>query len=276
VTDGDPGPPRLTAEEAATIGRRVRWGLGLTVAGIVGVGVGLELGALDTLALPTFLIFLPALALAQVPLLGKEELERMAVYLGSGITILLLGAMALLLGNWGVGLPALGLEVPEVGPFLSWTVGLVVAGLALAMLFRPLERRISGGPPPFMAQLLPRTSEERVTFAGLSLAAGWGEEMVYRGYVPALLVAVGMDLWVAFGVSSVSFGVLHAYQGPAGILRTTAMGLLLALPVAFTGSLYPAMAAHALYDLVAGLVLGPFLLGRGAGDAEDIDPHHDD
>jgi len=274
--EGDPGPPRLTAEEAATIGRRVRWGLGLTLGGIVGVGVGLELGFLDTLALPTFLILLPALALAQVPLLGKEELERMAVYLGSGITILLLGAVALLFGNWGVGLAALGLVMPGVGPFLFWTVGLVVGGLALALIFRPLERWISGGPPPFMAHLLPRTSEERATFAGLSLAAGWGEEMVYRGYVPALLVAVGMDLWVAFGVSSVSFGVLHAYQGPAGVLRTAAMGLLLALPVAFTGSLYPAMAAHALYDLVAGLVLGPVLLGREGEDPGDIDPDHDE
>ena len=270
-----PGPPRLSPEEQATIGRRIQWGLGLTVAGIVGVGVALELGVLDTLALPTFLILLPALALAQVPLLGKEELERMAVYLGSGITILLLGAIALLLGNWGVGLPALGLQIPVMGSFLLWTVGVAVGGLALAALFRPLERWISGGPPSFMAQLLPRTSEERATFAGLSLAAGWGEEMVYRGYVPALLVAVGMDLWVAFGVSSVSFGVLHAYQGPVGVIRTTLMGLLLALPVAFTGSLFPAMAAHALYDVVAGLVLGPVLLGGAEEESGDTDGDHD-
>lgn len=270
-----PGPPSLSPEEKAAVGRRIQWGLALTVAGVVGVGVALELGILDTLALPTFLIFLPALALAQVPFLGKEELERMAVYLGSGITILLLGAVALLLGTWGVGLPALGLEFPGIRPFLLWTVGVAVGGLALATFLRPVERWISGGPPSFMVQLLPRTSEERVTFAGLSLAAGWGEEMVYRGYVPALLMAVGMDLWMAFGVSSVSFGVLHAYQGPVGVIRTTLMGLILALPVAFTGSLFPAMAAHALYDVVAGLVLGPVLLGRAEAESGDTDGDHD-
>ncbi len=267
MTDRDGDLPSLTPEEAATVGRRVRWGAALTLGGVVGAALLLELGFLDTLALPAFLVLLPALALAQLPLIGKERLERMAVYLASGTTILVLGGMALFLGHWGVGLGALGLEGLPLSAFLLWTGGLTGAGLLLALLFRPLERWISGGPPPFLLHLLPRNSEERATFAGLSLAAGWGEEMVYRGYVPALLLAVGMDPWGAFGVSAVSFGLLHAYQGPVGILRTAVMGLLLALPVIFTGSLFPAMAAHALYDVLAGLVLGPTLLGEAPPDS---------
>ncbi len=262
--DGD--LPSLTPEEAATVGRRVRWGSAITLAGVAAAALLLDLGLLDTLALPAFLLLLPTLAVAQLPLIGKERLERMAVYLASGTTILVLGGMALLLGHWGVGLAALGLQGLPMGDFLLWTGGLTGAGVLLALLFRPLERWISGGPPPFLLHLLPRTSEERATFAGLSMAAGWGEELVYRGYVPALLLAVGMDPWGAFGVSAVSFGLLHAYQGPVGILRTAVMGLLLALPVIFTGSLFPAMAAHALYDVLAGLVLGPTLLGRAPPD----------
>lgn len=269
MTENGPEFPPLSPEESATIGRRLRWGMGLTVVGVVAVAFGTDLNVLDSLALPAFLLFLPAVALAQLPLLGKERLERMAVYLGSGITILLMGGLALLLGLWGVGLPALGMEMPAPGPFLLWTGGTVVGGLALAFIFRPVERLVSGGPPPFMAHLLPRTPEERATFAGLSLAAGWGEELVYRAYVPALLVAVGLDLWPAFGVSALSFGLLHAYQGPVGVVRTAVMGILLALPVAVTGSLFPAMAAHALYDLVAGLLLGPALLGRSSEDPGD-------
>jgi uncharacterized protein len=110
--------------------------------------------------------------------------------------------------------------------------------------------------------LLPRTPEERRLFAGLSLAAGWGEEITYRGYVPAALVLAGAGPWAAMGVAAVAFGFLHAYQGPVGVVRTALLGLLLGASVILTGSLFPAMAAHALVDLVLGLVLGPRLLDR--------------
>jgi membrane protease YdiL (CAAX protease family) len=269
VSEGPPEAPRLTDEEAATIGRRLRWGLGLTVAGVVAGGVLGRLNLLDTLALPAFLVLLPALGLAQLPLLGKERLERMAVYLGSGITILIMGAVALLLGNRGIGLAAMAVAPVAPGVLLGWTVGITAGGLVLALLTKPVERHFSGGPPQLLLHLLPRTTQEKATFAGLSLAAGWGEELVYRGYVPALLVVMGMDLWPALGVSAVSFGLLHAYQGSIGIMRTSVMGLLLALPVAWSGSLFPAMAAHALYDVVAGLVLGPRLLGSPPSDTDN-------
>jgi membrane protease YdiL (CAAX protease family) len=45
------------------------------------------------------------------------------------------------------------------------------------------------------------------------------------------------------------FGFGHLYQGRAGIVLTAAIGALLYWVVAATGSLFPAMALHALIDL---------------------------
>jgi membrane protease YdiL (CAAX protease family) len=119
-----------------------------------------------------------------------------------------------------------------------------------------------------MDALMPKTPEERRLFAGLSLSAGWGEEMAYRGYLPAALMVMGLPAWWAMGVAAGVFGLLHAYQGPSGVVRTAAVGFLLGSSVILTESILPAMAAHALLDLVLGLVLGPRMLkARDQGGA---------
>ena len=68
--------------------------------------------------------------------------------------------------------------------------------------------------------------------------------------------------WIAAGLSSVAFGVLHAYQGSVGILRTALIGFVLAVSVLMTESLVPGIMAHALIDLIAGLVIGPRMVTR--------------
>ena len=113
---------------------------------------------------------------------------------------------------------------------------------------------------PLLHQLLPRTGPEKVVFVFLSLAAGMGEELAFRGFaIPTLALVTGSD-WGAALISSMAFGVLHAYQGWLGILRTGAMGLLLAASFILSGSLWPAILAHAILDLVSGLLLGETLL----------------
>jgi uncharacterized protein len=249
---------------------RLKIGLWLTAGAATGLAVFTDLAFRESLALPFFLVFLPAVAVAQLPVLRRELPDRMTVYLGSGTTILVLGAAALLLGAWSVGPRELGLVALPPGSLLAWTAGITAAVLAVTFVFRPVERWVAGGPPAFLRHLLPRTSPERAAFVGLSFAAGWGEELVYRGYVLVALVLLGMGVWPALALSSLAFGFLHAYQGRVGVARTGVMGFLLGVPVVVTGSLLPSMAAHALVDLIAGLVLGPYLLGT------DDEPGHTD
>ncbi len=268
-----------------TMGRRIRWGAGIAFVAALGLGFGTELSLLHAVALPLFLVLFPTAALAQTPLLRHIRFERIPAYLQSGFTILVMGGLALGLVAMGPGAEAAGIATLPVLDFLAWTAGLTLGCLLLSLGFRPLELRAWERAPEgrgaegegtladgMIDALLPRTAEERRLFAGLSLAAGWGEEMAYRGYVPAALVLAGLGPWTAMAGAALAFGVLHAYQGPVGVVRTGVVGFLLGVSVILTGSLFPAMVAHALLDLILGLVVGPRLLAdRAPADRNSAD-----
>jgi membrane protease YdiL (CAAX protease family) len=107
--------------------------------------------------------------------------------------------------------------------------------------------------------LLPNTAAERAAFVLLSLTAGVCEEVLYRGFLIRFLHegALALPVAAALAVSSVAFGLGHAYQGFKGVLTTTACGLGLGLLFLLTGSLIPAVVLHALIDLQLVYVLRP-------------------
>jgi membrane protease YdiL (CAAX protease family) len=249
----------------SAVDRRLRIGVGLTTVGVVMLVIGTGLGFWASLGIGLFFLLLPSLSLAQLPLLRAYEVHRIPVYLGSGATILVIGVVALLLGLPSGGVTDLRLTWIPLAQTLGWVVGATAAGLGVIAIFAPLERGLSGGSSRLTLDLIPRTADEKRVFAGLSLAAGLGEETAYRGYALSVIQLLGPGPWLAAVVSSLAFGVLHAYQGSLGIVRTGMIGFILAVPTLLTGSLVPAMIAHTLIDLVAGFVIGPRMLARSEG-----------
>lgn len=81
--------------------------------------------------------------------------------------------------------------------------------------------------------------------------AAFGEELAFRiVLMRGIAFALG-DTRMAFGVAlivqAVVFGLVHAYQGPAGIAGTTINGLVFGgLTLAARGSIWPAAMAHGL------------------------------
>lgn len=103
--------------------------------------------------------------------------------------------------------------------------------------------------------LMPHTPREMSTFNAVSVTAGICEEVIFRGFMIAyLMTLLGAPFWVAGLVSSLIFGIAHAYQGPAGIPRTGAVGLMFALLYGLTGSLWAPMVAHAVMDITSGRI----------------------
>jgi membrane protease YdiL (CAAX protease family) len=109
---------------------------------------------------------------------------------------------------------------------------------------------------PLLEELIPRSGLEKVVFALLSFSAGFGEEIAFRGYALSSLSPFLGGGWGAALFTSTVFGILHAYQGPVGMARTTVLGFLLAVSFVVTGSLWPAITAHVALDLLGGLVWG--------------------
>lgn len=166
--------------------------------------------------------------------------------------------------------PALGLGgITGRGFWLALALGAGVVGLLAAQLRavgrKPaLREQVREAVRP-LAPFLPHAPEEFAWFAGLSVMAGFAEELLYRGYLVWYFGELA-GLWPAILVSSALFGAGHAYQGVGGVLKTAAVGLAMAGLYVLSGSLWIPMAIHALIDLLQGRTL--FLALSEASPAE--------
>jgi uncharacterized protein len=149
---------------------------------------------------------------------------------------------------------ALGLAVgpPAFSSLLARSLVVAAPLLVLAALMAPFlsasgRQQIAGALDP-IRDLLPRGPVERRWFALVAISAGVCEELLYRGFFLWWLDERA-GLWVAIVVSSFAFGFAHVYQGVRGIVGTSVLGALMALVYVGTGSLWPAIAFHALVDL---------------------------
>ncbi|MEO7323214.1 MAG: CPBP family intramembrane glutamic endopeptidase [Dokdonella sp.] len=153
---------------------------------------------------------------------------------------------------------ALGL-VAISGWKLWAAVGLVLAlaiafGGSIAKLVRidDSKRKSVRSQYGTLAVMLPHTRAELYWFVALSLTAGFCEEFIFRGYLIWFFQPT-LGLWGAAGMSVIAFAAAHAYQGMSGIVKTGILGTLLTIVVLACGSIWPAIALHALIDIGAGL-----------------------
>lgn len=127
-------------------------------------------------------------------------------------------------------------------------------------------QKLEGPAPDLMRKLarliFPTTMVELLPYFALAITAGVCEEFLYRGFAMAALTGAGLAKWAVVIVSSILFGVAHAYQGRGGILSTLVMGILFAVARLAYDSLLPVMVWHATVDVVAGIA-GPKYLLRG-------------
>jgi membrane protease YdiL (CAAX protease family) len=111
-------------------------------------------------------------------------------------------------------------------------------------------------------RLLPSKPVEFGPYCALAVTAGVCEEFLYRGFAMAALTRVGMPAWSVVLMSSVLFGLAHAYQGKGGIIGTGLLGLVFGTMRLAVGSLFPVVLWHAGVDVVAGVAGPRFLVER--------------
>jgi membrane protease YdiL (CAAX protease family) len=171
---------------------------------------------------------------------------------------LLAAATVAVMLHAGRSLLVLGLDAPR-----GWRLWLgialpVVYGVLLVSQGRALSRR-----PASLAKLrktleplralIPHTAGEFRLFIPLSFTAGICEELLFRGYLVWVLQH-WTGLWAAAGLSMVSFGLGHSYQGRKFGLRAFATGVVLGLLALVMRSVLPGMVLHALADLGGGRI----------------------
>jgi len=203
--------------------------------------------------------------LLALPLVDTKE--KLALY---AVTIafqwVLVGVVA-----WRAMVRGLTLQDMGLGP-QPW-MGIVLAGLLGAIFIGGLQclnlrriGRMEGEAPELLRKLanrlLPVNLLEYLPYSALAITAGVCEEFVYRGFGIAAFSKIGLPLWTVVLVSSVLFGLAHAYQGRGGVVSTGIFGVVLAIGRLWIGSLIPMMMWHAGLDLAAGIAAPKYLLKK--------------
>ncbi len=191
-----------------------------------------------------------ALAMASIPLA-----RRFYAMLAPQI---ILGVLAIAVGlTEGVVLFKAEAPAPE-----AWLAGILFLVTALALV-RPHWRRSVEEQKPTWRLFAPANRTERRLWVVLSLSAGIGEELVWRGVLPALLTALTGSLAAAIVLSILSFAVAHAIQGLRSVLAIAALAAAFHGLVLVSGSLYVGMAVHFVYDVIAGFTYARFARDLG-------------
>jgi membrane protease YdiL (CAAX protease family) len=157
----------------------------------------------------------------------------------------------------GFGLDALGIKaqsLPEV--LLVGIAGAALIGVAHWFNLRRVGRANNPAADrikELAAKIFPRSGSETLIFCGLAVTAGICEEFLYRGFAFAALRQAHCPTWAVLVLSSVLFGLAHAYQGRGGMLGTLILGTVFGCVRILYDSLVPVVFWHTAIDIVAGL-----------------------
>jgi membrane protease YdiL (CAAX protease family) len=169
-------------------------------------------------------------------------------------------ALALLIASWWghnpwgtlswapealeVNLRALGLGALAALPLF---LGLLLLDCFPVLFFRTLKDSVE-------REVVPLFEHATIgEFALISVAAGFGEELFFRGLLQAGLaeeLAGPYHLILAVGIASVVFGVCHWLNFAYAFLATL-IGVYLGVLLIMTNNLLAPIAAHAVYDFLA-------------------------
>ena len=185
---------------------------------------------------------------AAIPLPGDQRFQFAGALVAKLPVVLLVWGLLWLRGE---SLEVIGLRPPRSWPRTLLLGSGVAVGLFVAvyLLERAGFRRDLRAFDFLKGNLELTLYQVGYVFTG----AGFYEEFVYRGFIFNRLARVLGDGRAGWGVACVLqaiwFGNGHAYQGPAGVALTAAIGLLFGvLFLLCRRNLWPGVIAHGVYD----------------------------
>jgi membrane protease YdiL (CAAX protease family) len=187
----------------------------------------------------------------------KTRLYRRVALTQAAVTVAVAGLW--LLG--GVPAASLGLIAPRSW-WISVSVGVsfisyfVYVGIRQRSKAQELRERMRGRGG---VALLPDTADQLRWFTVICIGSGIAEESVYRGflcfYMSLYLTHINHPELVL--LTSLVFGIGHAYQGWRGVASTTASGVLFGTLYMASGSLLLPALVHSTGNLQGALILWP-------------------
>jgi len=139
-------------------------------------------------------------------------------------------------------------------PWLAWSMAAWFLFALLAVMWWRWPQRDRESKEK-LYRLLPHDRSELPWYFAVCLAAGVCEETVYRGVTTVLLTQLTGNLVAAILIASVVFALAHVVQGWRSVIAVFGIALMAHSVVLMSQSLFPIMAAHAIYDAIAGVLM---------------------
>ncbi len=143
---------------------------------------------------------------------------------------------------------------------LLMSLGMALAVLgAVVLVINPLLNALPNLPPRDMSRfdaLAGNLPNLLIQLVVVWITAGFLEEFIFRGYLMNRLFDIqGRETKLAWVFALVGhaaiFGLVHAYQGPMGMVKTAAIGSVFGLAyLAVERNLWPLIIAHGLIDSI--------------------------
>ncbi|MCA9199197.1 MAG: CPBP family intramembrane metalloprotease [Planctomycetales bacterium] len=131
-----------------------------------------------------------------------------------------------------------------------WGVVLTIPLLSLLLLERSSWQWVERLRTVMERDIVPRFVRlSHFELALIAAAAGFGEELLFRGFLQQLAVQ-SCGVWIGIGLVSLMFGAVHAISKEY-IWVATAMGVYFGLIHAYFGHTWIVVVVHAAYDWVA-------------------------
>ncbi|HEX4039853.1 MAG TPA: type II CAAX endopeptidase family protein [Acidobacteriaceae bacterium] len=147
------------------------------------------------------------------------------------------------------GMRALAEDIGAAAVFWIMAMAILAAvGVALRLLHFSVPQKT-------LMALAPRNALEMALWICLSAAAGFCEEVAFRGYFLRQFGSLAGGVWMGVICSSLLFGISHGYEGAAGMIAITAYGAMFCVLAIMRRSLRPGMIAHAWHDIFSGVTL---------------------
>jgi uncharacterized protein len=213
--------------------------------------------------LHTFLVLaaLAGMAFRTMISLGKlgaeANVDRVQLYERTMLFQLLLFGLVLV-GVWLSGSPlatVLGDRWRSVGEVLR-DAGIGVAFLFVSVMVGAILRGHGGGSDRAVQFLFPHGDAEIALWILLSVTAGICEEAIYRGYLQRQFMALTKNAPIGIFLSAAAFGMSHAYQGFGHAMQIGVLGVMSGILAHWRKTVRPGMFAHALQDIMGGLLGG--------------------
>ncbi|HEX5112066.1 MAG TPA: CPBP family intramembrane glutamic endopeptidase [Saprospiraceae bacterium] len=225
-----------------------------------------DMNAWDHVVAGVICIFAPILAYSsrrvKVEEIQLEPEDKIKLYHSNAMLLIVFGLVVITLWRIpGRSFVGLGFEWPRSHPLVILMLVMVFLFYALDIFFqyglkrwriRTLEKRNNS------LSFVPSDKNELLHFSFLALAAGIGEEIIFRGYlIHYLLHWTGnspIGILYACLISSLLFAFLHGYQGIASMIKIFFISMLFAGIFVYSHSLLIVILIHTFIDLLSGWI----------------------